>query len=639
MTQTPQAPKAWPRAADIISVLLIMLAVCLVYWPSLDHVILADQLDYLVDTFGRYGFWDTFAHTYSYSRTRVMAAGDTMLFRPGFLGVLAMMKAVSGSNLSAWQACGIALHCLMVYAAFRFFRYLCRRGQRWQEQLAPTPTAVKPHGGKKAAVLPAASPSKWDWWLAGLLPAVLTAFFSLNFAGMAMITWSHISPCIVFAIFVLLYGELLLRYVDEPTPGGWTGVAMIAGAWLLAALAAFTHELGQFFAVLAGMFLGFVLWRRGRLRRGLVLMAAFMLILVVYQTANHLDRAAHAGQFKDDLSAGSIQDKIFSTDTITNTGRYLAFSVVQPFFPTQANLHFQGRPFVEEPDFTRYAPGFWVLLGLAVLAVWLAVCARGLVRLVRQRAMLPLAALLLVLGLLALYDASVILGRMNMRPIPNILSCNSYYVYTSLLLFCVASCLLLVPGAQRPASGARAWRGLYAFLLGGMLLLAGCSGYVLLRTNRDYTVILKVFRAPMDLVYNFIQAHRHEPDFSFAYDMEKSDAVFWMRGLPLTSIYFRQYEDNRNPKYVLACRGGALANMTGSEWRAQNPGRLPPFFPDLVKAGTHFHIFQVNGQYVGIAYEESGYYPPLATGIYLADVEARTREAYEQLRAKQGRRE
>src|SRR5262249_44378566 len=143
---------------------------------------------FLVDTIGRDNFVDLFAHTYSYSRTRLVAPGDTQLFRPALFALLSAEKAFFGTNFVLWQATGLLMHflacCLMLKVMLRL----------------------------QSLAAPATQPSApFDWHRFSpltCLPYVFTVFFALNYAVVEQVIWHHLNGYILFVICLL--GSLLL---------------------------------------------------------------------------------------------------------------------------------------------------------------------------------------------------------------------------------------------------------------------------------------------------------------------------------------------------------------------------------------------------------------------------------------------
>src|SRR4029079_13855358 len=91
---------------------------------------------------------------------------------------------------------------------------------------------------------------------AQLLPYALTALFAVNPAVQQLVIWSHLGGYLLFLAFVLGSAILLLRHMNSTAAARWRSPALW-GAWALALLAAFTHELGQAAAILLGLFVGF----------------------------------------------------------------------------------------------------------------------------------------------------------------------------------------------------------------------------------------------------------------------------------------------------------------------------------------------------------------------------------------------
>ena len=170
----------------------------------------------------------------------------------------------------------------------------------------------------------------------------MVVFFALNPYCQELVIWHHLHGYLLF--LVLLLGSLvcLLRHVarvnGEPARSRW-----LWAAWGLALLSAFAYELGQVYAVLAGLFLAVVAYskktggsppitgRSGALR----LFAAFAAIALVYQAANSIDRGLHEGHFDpNDSDRRLMRQRAFEPQTATNAARFGVYTAVQPFFPS-----------------------------------------------------------------------------------------------------------------------------------------------------------------------------------------------------------------------------------------------------------------------------------------------------------------
>src|SRR5262249_19670661 len=153
-------------------------------------------------------------------------------------------------------------------------------------------------------------------------------FFAVSFAGLEMVTWSHINGYLLFVVFVL--GSLLLVVdliaLPEAPPPGWR--FRLAAAYVLVLLAAFCFEAGPPYA--AG--LGLVIGAAGRRPPFLPVFALFAPVLLGYVLCDRLDRLA-TPQRAPDVVLGDVLAKAAEAPTLENSFRYLLFAVVQPFFP------------------------------------------------------------------------------------------------------------------------------------------------------------------------------------------------------------------------------------------------------------------------------------------------------------------
>src|SRR5262249_53157690 len=102
-------------------------------------------------------------------------------------------------------------------------------------------------------------------------------------------------------------------------------------------VSAFTHEIGQVFAVIAGAALGLSAWRAGRRARAVAVFFLFASILPIYQGFNLIDYLTHPYAY-DENSTTTIWERLLSAHTIKNTVRYTVYTIIQPFFPSLAAL-------------------------------------------------------------------------------------------------------------------------------------------------------------------------------------------------------------------------------------------------------------------------------------------------------------
>src|SRR5262249_221843 len=186
----------------------------------------------------------------SSTRPRGSAPGDTDLFRPVLFALLSAEKVVFGPDLGGPQVIGILLHCIVCLLLLTLFRQIVNLcdGSSDKGESPPRPIA------------------------ASLFPFALTGFFALNPGVQELVIWTHLHGYLLFLVFLLGSLALLIRHASGPAAGKLRSPCLW-GSWVLALLAAFTYELGQCYAVLAGLFLAAAWcptsgWRRGGGRGG-----------------------------------------------------------------------------------------------------------------------------------------------------------------------------------------------------------------------------------------------------------------------------------------------------------------------------------------------------------------------------------
>jgi hypothetical protein len=572
-------------------VLLGLLGV--VYAPSLEHTPRADHWDFLLDTLGRDTFADTFAQSYSYNRTRRIGPGDTELFRPILFTLLAAEKAVFGTHFACYQAVGILLHWGVACLLLILLKTILARED--------------PTGG--AASSPPSRASR-------LLPYGVCLFFALNKSVVELVIWSHLHGYLLFLIFLLGSLTLLLRCAGRAA--AWKS-PRLWGSWMLGLLAAFTYELGQVYALLAGLFLAAALPPGTARRRRLAFASLFAAIGVLYQGADALDRWTNRGQFDPKDARGRILAGAFSKETLANSQRFIAYTALQPFFPsmwTGALEH--GHLRIEEVKWGRSRSSlFHPAFATSALTVALA-AGLGLIGLVRLfgRPDKRLSLLFLLAALFAAYLAAIVLGRLNRRAFVH-LSCNSYYVYSGLLLALVPAFVAwLAAGRNRTAAVAQ------AALLLGMMALSAYDVPAVWRLNAAVAADLNAcpdggtgFSRRVARIERFIRRHEGEPGFSLGFDFDSCRALGTHHGVPLTTILFHRYL-SPCPKYVVAFPDGEPEPMTCAGWqRSRGPQRR--LCPELVAFDNYYNFFRVDDWYYGVQQWDGCYDPSRRDHAYL----------------------
>lgn len=533
---TTPAPLTRPgrRIVTVAAVLVLFALLVAVYRPSFGHIPRADHWWYLHQTRGHNDFVNVFARTWSYNRT--LCGGDYGLFRPVFFALFALEKHLFGHDWAWWQRVGVGLHAAVV----GLFLLLVRRL-----------LALRPDAGL-------ADPAPFPLVLLGV---ALAAFFALNLSVVEMVVWSHINPY-MFALALDLGAMLLiLEVLASPDDPGRRTAGRLALAWVCLLAAAFTHETGQFFAVIVAAVLARAAVRRGRPRRAALLFAAFAAIFVLYQAADRLDQHVHPPT-REEPGYGTLLQHATAEATGRNTARYLLFTLVQPFVPEGLawrprprgwTLHSRmgfSEPWTRWPEGLRPGP-----LLAASLAAGLLVAARStrpLTDLAAGRAH-PAVRLFLVLpaGLAALHLAATVLGRLNLRPEEGTLTNSPYYAYPPLLLFLLTLFALWAGGRRGRWTGRLEW-GLVA-ALACLTPVEAARTYRLNATIRDDT---RALRAANDTLLGLVRAHRRDPAFSFRIEPDCRARLEHYQGRPFPEILYPEYLNADAPTHLIVLDRG-----------------------------------------------------------------------------------
>ncbi|MBN9122106.1 MAG: hypothetical protein J0I06_23695 [Planctomycetes bacterium] len=513
------------RARDLGFLAVLFVFVGLAYGPSLKHPPRADQWCFLADTRCDHTFLDTLRHSYSYNRTRKIGPGDTDLFRPVLFALLAAEKSAFEGRLAPPQALGIAFHC----AVCALFLVLVR-----QIKGIVRPATEEADDGP-------------DWFTYATV-----AFFALNPCVQELVIWHHLHGYLLFLL--LLFGSMscLLRYAAD-SDRGEPDARYLWAAWGLALVSAFTYELGQIYAILAGACAAFVAAPRVGTKRAVRIVAGFATIAVGYQTLNRIDERVHRDTYEPENLRPLMLKAAPTRATVVNTARYATYTMVQPFFPSLVQTSCGGQRLQVEESVWK---GRRLKVLTPALAVSFAVFGAGLVlgfaglrRLTREPSRLRLVALALPVALYAAYGAVTVLGRMNMRPYLPILSSNSYYAYTALLfgLLAASAGWHAVGGWGAPV---RRW------LAVGMLVSSALGAEYVREANVMVARHEKEWARPLEAVQEFVDKHRHEPGFSFRVDYAASDDIPIIHMVPVVRLVFDEWMCGPDPRYRVTIRDG-----------------------------------------------------------------------------------
>ena len=481
--------------------------------------------------------------------------------------MLAAEKAAFGSDHARWQAVGIALHLVVVL----LFLALAWKMARQQRGPGDASGRLAPYG--------------------------LAVFFALNLALVEMIVFTHINPYMLFVALelgaMLLAFDLLTRADLSPGGRAWRH----AGAWLLLLAGAFAYEIGQFFALAVAAALAWDACRRAGPGRAVRLLLAYGSVLAIFQAADRIDRAIQpAGRAQVDYP--NVLEGALSLGTARNAGRYVLFTLAQPFVPSGIRMgpnlgpDIRSRLVFSEPLEAWTAAGaFSPSLALSLLTVclllaraaWGCLAARGPTR-------GPLLLFLtLPASLFALHLAATVLGRLNPRP--GSLGCNSYYAYLPLLMLLVGlAAALAVPCRSRWA--ARLDAGLFACLAA----LGAVMGAQVFGLNDRVKDQVRPFRVQNKLIAKLVRDHRQDRSFGLGMEHEAVGKFLrhGSRGLPFPMVLYPGVVNADEPTHVLFFEGGKLRALPVEEHRRL---RGKPLFPPirLVRLDRDAAVFACKG--------------------------------------------
>ncbi len=491
-------------------VLAIFLALAAwVYWPSLGHVVRADQVSYLADVsaddrplsliFGRYDF----------NRTRIFSPGDEIQFRPILFIFLGLERAVFGYHYWMWQLTGIILHLLVVFSLYRLLR-LFRPG----------------------------------------MPAAVTAGgFSVLFSNMEGVIWHHINGYLIFAALILLAFERLYRYASRPGKE----MRYLLQSVAVFTVAAFIHELGFIFTALMTLF---VLWTSPRgLRRRAWLLFVPVLAYVILSSADFFLKHI---QYTE---GGNIYHAFNLGKTLEHVAQTFKWFVTAGFFLLPSDIEPISRMRVQESVFGLGWPGVtgtrvegWVTVGVLIAAFVGASMPRG------PKVALPRKFALLMLLLAMVYPAVFTVGRVDTRGM-YILQISLYYLYNFWVLMVVGA-YAFIAGSGLVMHG---WVKGVALTVGILVCATfiGRNAIDLRRMNSNIAKDHTACRVLLENLDRFVQAHKKEPGFSFYIPLSAGNyAIDWTsrrddppgKVYALVELLYLPYYTRYHPKYIIQTR-------------------------------------------------------------------------------------
>lgn len=570
----------WPKAPiGVLSrcaVFLLIASVLIVYWPSLHHGPRADQWGFLLDQMGQHSCVDQITNSYSYNRTSAIGPSDTLLFRPGLFLFLSTEECVSGTHILIPQLIDVALHLLIALLAFSF---LC-------VVLNPLESIL---GARRA---------RDGLRVTALLGAL---YFALCPAVVEQVVFAHVGGYLVSTVLILLIARSTLRGV---TFGGASGRHLLT-LWSLCLAACFFYEANLFAPILVAAFIWIGLLNyTGRSQYAasrLLLGSSFLVPPLVYAAAYVSDQAVHHTRVA--ATSGMLIAHFFRWETVENAFRFLKFTVALPIWVLHAHPQVTAR--IGIPEITNRPGAVSVLSGLLVV-VLCAGLASSLI-LAGRRPSAPrsrrfLAAAVFLSCWLAAYVAINVIGRMNVRTSPQVLSNNSYYIYVP---FLIAVLLLVVVGEFWVEGSARLRRQIVFLgpaLAGALVLFIAARGRFVFATNRQMEQHMAPFVHTVDSLNRQLA---RDPFASFRISPHTARQFAAYHGIPDIYILFASHIQQCGGNYQIL----AHAPYVRPTARGTSTSRC---YPEFVRPTPSYNYFYFRDAYWGLPYWSG--FPDLSRG-------------------------
>ncbi|MBP0015931.1 MAG: hypothetical protein J7647_00045 [Cyanobacteria bacterium SBLK] len=573
----------------IIQIVILILLILTVFWPSFDHFHRHDQWDYLLDTFDKHRFNDIFSSTYSYNRTRLVAPGDIDLYRPVLFLLLGLQKSLFGvEHYAFWQGTSLLLHCLTACFLFLLLQRLLRLCYELDKN-----SVNKNHRQKTLRLL-------------HFYPFFCSLFFAISPAIQELVIWTHLGGYILFTtLFVgFLYCLCSVFLIERER---YYSLDLYI-AWFLLLVMSFLYELGQIIAAIAGFTIFFFLRnceRKYSYRASFFSAIPFFAIPLIYQISNRIDLILHLGQYNPESREGFL---IHAThpNTIHHTIRWINFTIIQPLIPSTLHGLFHGnRLEIQESISNLVPPSNWIEflcspIFIVGLGCWIFLTFNALRKVLittdKPFWKTPSFYIVTIIFLtFSAYSSVILLGRLNARPGPHMLTTNSYYPYFAFLLFIIFSFLLWLIAYRQNTIKETKWIDINLSLVLIFTLLIGSiyNGFSTYNNNLTIQEALKESTTIVKQINSFINKHGSEDDFDLAFDNYRNESpVLESYRVPLTSMLYNQYEDVNDPKYVVVFeKNGKLDFYPQKDYREKFLVFDKQLFPNLVRPDSFHYYF------------------------------------------------
>ena len=207
---------------------------------------------------------------------------------------------------------------------------------------------------------------------------------------------------------------------------------------------------------------------------------------------------------------------------------------------------------------------------------------------------------------------------------PGILIFNSYYTYTGFLFFFLILIITLIPALK---SQIFLKRGLKTIALSTLIISVWVvninNTYLLNKINNN---IKETQTELAGAIYNIKDTlKKQSPNVRVSFDLNKSEKIYSFQGIPYTTLFFREYEDNIKPDFLISIRDGKINILKTNE---------SELMPTLIKAGNEYNIYYFKGAFYALNHLEGPFIS--ASRKYQSLIKAKSTEELELQIAKAG---
>ena len=479
---------SWGQCLTPMAILTIVIFAA--YAPSLNHHFRADHFKYLHYVQEKSGFWETWAA--SYSLTRQTDHGDPQLYRPFLYGLLALERALFGTNFIWYQLFGIVLHVINTCLLYAILKNLLHN---W--------IIVYPE-----------KRSCWNplFWSPQNLPFIFALFFALNFMTCEMVLWSHIHGYLLFVTLVLTILLLIMGIIaDSDAPK-----RRYVMVWCVLLISTFLYELGQVLAIFAGITL-FMLASKGSVPRcrKYNILVAFAFIPLIYQIINRVDAICYK------VPNYIIPLPYWNTGSVVQSFIYL---FVQPFLSNSAIA--QGRLLIPpvktlfDAQILYSVTGLFVIFSLTLTAIYFAV------RSLRNSDITSFIKSLIIIPIgLSVASWAAIVLRFSSHPMGiDLLYISNYYTYFT-LLYLIISFACAFSMENRPFSSGL--RVLISAIMISILFVSTHNAIKIYQLTNDYKNRCIPLVTMVKQMRQFISSKNNGLDYKIALDTKSLSTPEW----------------------------------------------------------------------------------------------------------------